>query len=246
MNLGNTNYYDSTRGKSYDAGLRAYMLRIYQYVTMGLLITGFSAYAVFNSPLSNLVFNIDASGVVYGFTILGTMLTFSPLFIGLYFFWGFGSMSLEKAKTLFWVYAATVGVSVASLGFVYTGLSLIKTFFITASAFGGMSLYGYKTDKDLTSMGSFLAMGLIGLLITSIVNIFIGSSAIYFATSFIGVIIFMGLIAWNTQKIKRVYYSVGGGEFAQKYAIMSAFELYLDFINLFFYLIRFFGDRRNN
>lgn len=246
MNLGNTNYYDSTRGKSYDAGLRAYMLKVYQYVAIGLLITGFSAYAIFNSPLSNLVFNIDANGIVYGFTGIGTLLTFCPLFIGLYFFWGFGSMSLEKAKTLFWVYAATVGVSVASLGFMYTGLSLAKTFFITASAFGGMSLYGYKTDKDLTSMASFLTMGLIGLLIASIINIFIGSSAIYFATSFIGIIIFMGLIVWNTQKIKRVYYSVGGGEFAQKYAIMSAFELYLDFINLFFYMVRFFGDRRNN
>ncbi len=245
MNFENTNYYDSSRGKSYDKGLRAYMLRVYQYVAMGLLITGLSSYLIFNSPISGLVFNTDSYGVVYGFTLLGMLLTFCPLFIGLYFFWGFGSMSLEKAKTLYWIYAGTVGVSVASLGFIYTGLSLAKTFFITSSAFGGMSLYGYKTDKDLTSMASFLMMGLIGLLIASIINIFVGSSVIYFMTSFIGVIVFMGLIAWNTQKIKRVYYSVGGGEFAQKYALMSAFELYLDFINLFFYLVRFFGDRKN-
>ena len=137
-----------------------------------------------------------------------------------------------------------MGVSLSYLGLIYTGQSLARTFFICSSVFGVMSLYGYSTKKDLTSMGSFLVMGLIGLIVVSLINIFLQSAAVEFATSLIGVAIFMGLIAWDTQKLKTMYYNSGGGEMGQKMAIMGAFSLYLDFINLFLYLLRFFGDRR--
>ena len=136
-------------------------------------------------------------------------------------------------------------ISLASLALIYTGESIARTFFICASVFGGMSLYGYTTNRDLTSMGSFFIMGLLGLIIASLVNLFLKSSALYFATSLIGIAIFMGLIAWDTQKIKSMYFSSGGGELGQKMSIMAAFTLYLDFINLFLYLLRFFGNRRN-
>jgi FtsH-binding integral membrane protein len=158
---------------------------------------------------------------------------------------GFGKMSLETTKVLFWLYAGLTGAALASLGLIYTGESIARTFFICASVFGGMSLYGYTTHRDLTSMGSFLIMGLLGLIVASLVNIFLQSSAIYFATSLIGVAIFMGLIAWDTQKIKSMYFAYGGGELGQKMSIMAAFTLYLDFINLFLYLLRFFGNRKN-
>lgn len=169
----------------------------------------------------------------------------APIGIALYFFMGFGKMSLDTAKVLFWIYAALTGMSLSSLGLVYTGESIARTFFICAAVFGGMSLYGYTTNRDLTSMGSFLIMGVFGLVIVSLVNIFLKSSAISFATSIIGVGIFMGLTAWDTQKIKSMYFMYGGGEAGQKMSIMGAFTLYLDFINLFLYLLRFFGNRRN-
>ena len=240
-----TNVFDSNYTKSIDQGLKSYILSVYKYVALGLLMTGFSAFITMSfSPFTNLVFNIQG-GVIYGFTGLGTIIGLSPIFIGIYFFWGFGSISIEKAKVLFWVYAFAVGVSTSSIGFIYTGQSIFRTFFITASAFGLMSIYGYKTKKDLTSLASMFTMVLLGVLFVSLINIFLGNSMLYFLTSILGVIAFMGLIAWNTQKIKSVYYNHGGGELAQKYAVMSAFQLYLDFINLFFYLIRFFGYKKD-
>jgi FtsH-binding integral membrane protein len=175
---------------------------------------------------------------------LGMLISFAPLGIAIYFFMGLGRMSVNTAQTLFWVYAAVMGMSLSYLGLVYTGQSLARTFFICASVFGAMSLYGYSTKSDLTSMGSFLIMGLIGLIVVSLVNIFLRSPAIDFATSFIGIAIFMGLTAWDTQKLKTIYYSSGGGEMGQKMAVMGAFTLYLDFINLFLYMLRFFGDRK--
>ena len=233
--------YDSRYSKSFDQGLRSYMVGIYTYVALALLVTGVCAFLTFNSPVANLVFKVTPQGV--SFTGLGMLLSLSPMFIGMYFFWGFGSLSLDKARLLFWVYSATMGVSLSSLGYMYTGTSLVKTFFMTSASFGGMSIYGYSTKRDLTSFGSFLVMGLIGILIVSLVNIFLQSPAIYFATSIIGVFIFLGLIAWDTQKIKRIYYSAGGGEVGAKYSILAAFQLYLNFVNLFLYLIRFTGDR---
>ncbi len=230
---------------SFDEGLRNYMLKIYNFMAIGLLVTGVFAFLTLNfPPLASLMFNIGPNGEFMGTSGLGMLISFAPLGIAIYFFMGLGRMSVNTAQTLFWVYAAVMGMSLSYLGLVYTGQSLARTFFICASVFGAMSLYGYSTKSDLTSMGSFLIMGLIGLIVVSLVNIFLRSPAIDFATSFIGIAIFMGLTAWDTQKLKTIYYSSGGGEMGQKMAVMGAFTLYLDFINLFLYMLRFFGDRK--
>jgi FtsH-binding integral membrane protein len=171
---------------------------------------------------------------------------FAPLGVALLFGFKAATMDVEKSKTLLWVYSALNGVSLSTLAFIYTGDSIIRTFFITSSVFAAMSLYGYTTKKDLTSVGSFLIMGLFGLIIASLANLFFQSAAVHFATSLLGVFIFMGLIAWDTQKLKAIYFSVGGGEMGQRMSVVGAFNLYLDFINMFIYLLRFFGERRNN
>jgi FtsH-binding integral membrane protein len=232
--------------KTYDDGLRHYMLNIYNYMAMALALTGAMAFATLSfQPLASLMFNIDAVGRFTGNTGLGMLIMLAPVGIAFYFFMGFGRMSLDTTKLLFWVYSALTGMSLASLGLIYTGESIARTFFICASVFGGMSLYGYTTQKDLTSFGSFLVMGLIGLILVSLINMFFNSPAISFVTSLIGVAIFMGLIAWDTQKLKTIYYTSGGGELGQKMSIMGAFTLYLDFINLFLYMIRFFGNKKD-
>ncbi len=229
----------------FDEGLRNYMLKIYNFMAMGLVVTGVFAFSTLNfPPLAGLMFNIGPNGEFMGTSGLGMLISFAPLGIAIYFFMGLGRMSVNTAQTLFWVYAAVMGMSLSYLGLVYTGQSLARTFFICASVFGGMSLYGYSTKTDLTSMGSFLIMGLVGIIVVSLVNIFLRSPAIDFATSFIGIAIFMGLTAWDTQKLKTIYYNSGGGEMGQKMAVLGAFTLYLDFINLFLYMLRFFGDRK--
>ncbi|MCP5374502.1 MAG: Bax inhibitor-1/YccA family protein [Rickettsiaceae bacterium] len=230
---------------SFDEGLRNYMLKIYNFMAMGLVVTGVFAFSTLNfPPLAGLMFNIGPNGEFISTSGLGMLISFAPLGIAIYFFMGLGRISVNTAQTLFWVYAAVMGMSLSYLGLVYTGQSLARTFFICASVFGAMSLYGYTTKTDLTSMGSFLIMGLIGIIVVSLVNIFLRSPAIDFATSFIGIAIFMGLTAWDTQKLKTIYYNSGGGEMGQKMAVLGAFTLYLDFINLFLYLLRFFGDRK--
>lgn len=229
----------------FDEGLRSYMLKVYNFMSLALLITGVMAMGTLNfPPLMNIMYNIGPNGEFLGSSMAGTIITFAPLGIAIYFFMGMGRMSVEKAQTLFWVYAALVGMSLSSLGLIYTGQSIAKTFFICSAVFGSMSIYGYTTKKDLTSLGSFMIMGLIGLIVVSVINIFLQSPAIEFATSFIGVAVFMGLTAWDTQKLKSIYYTSGGGEMREKMAIMGAFTLYLDFLNLFLYLLRFFGNRR--
>ena len=211
---------------SFDEGLRNYMLKIYNFMAIGLLVTGVFAFSTLNfPPLASLMFNIGPNGEFMGTSGLGMLISFAPLGIAIYFFMGLGRMSVNTAQTLFWGYAAVMGMSLSYLGIVYTGQSLARTFFICASVFGAMSLYGYSTKSDLTSMGSFLIMGLIGLIVVSLVNIFLRSPAIDFATSFIGIAIFMGLTAWDTQKLKTIYYSSGGGEMGQKMAVMGAFTL---------------------
>jgi FtsH-binding integral membrane protein len=232
--------------KTLDQGLRDYMINTYNYMAMALALTGVAAFCTLHfSPLSHLMFNVASNGQFIGNSGLGMLINIAPLAIAFYFFSGIGRMSIDTAKVLLWVYSVLTGMSLSSLGLIYTGTSIAQAFFICASVFGGMSLYGYTTQKDLTSLGSFFVMGLIGLVIASIVNIFLKSSAIYFATSVIGVIIFMGLTAWDTQKIKQMYFVYGGGELGQKMSIMAAFTLYLDFLNLFLYLLRFFGSKRD-
>lgn len=226
----------ASKNKTFDEGLRQYMLKVYNYMALALLLTGVAAVTTISvEPIYNLMFQ----------TGFGTIIMFAPLGIALYFFMGFGQMNLPTAQILFWVYAGLTGMSLAYLALIYTGASIARTFFICSSVFGAMSLYGYSTSRDLTSMGSFFAMGLIGLIIASLVNLFLKSSALSFATSLIGIVIFMGLIAWDTQKIKSMYYMAGNDEAGQKLSIMAAFTLYLDFINLFLHLMRFLGKRRD-
>jgi len=238
-----TNSFAGSR-KGFDTGLRQYMLKIYNLMAAALVLSGAMAYAFATIPaLTSLIFVVNPNGSL-GYSALGYIAAFAPIGIAFYFFWGNASMTIQRAQSLFWIYAALTGVSLASLGFIYTGASIAKTFFITASMFGGMSIYGYTTNKDLTSMGSLLFVGLITIILASIVNIFMQSPAVEFAVSILGIIIFLGLTAYDTQRLKEIYYSAGGGEYAQKMAIVGAFILYLDFINLFIYLLRFLGVRK--
>ena len=238
--------YSTAQVKGFDAGLREYMLKIYNYMAIALVVTAVTGYATLSiEPLTQLMFNFSPSGQLIGQTGFGWLVMLSPIGIAFYFFSGAGRMDIEKSKMLLWVYAGLTGMALSSIGFLYTGESIGQSFFITAGTFAAMSLYGYTTQRDLTSMGSFLIMGVMGLIIASLANMFFQSSAVHFATSLLGVAIFMGLIAWDTQKLKHMYYSTGGGELGQRMAVMGAFSLYLDFINLFLYMLRFFGNRRD-
>ena len=229
-----------------DMGLRAYMLSVYNYMATALVMTGVSAYLTMNVDfLARIMFTFSEYGHVTGTTGFGMLIMLSPIGIAWYFFSGAAKMDVERSKLMLWIYAGLTGMSLASLGFIYTGTTIARTFFITASVFGAMSLYGYTTKRDLTSMGSFLVMGMIGVLLASLVNMFMHSPAIYFATSILGTLIFTGLIAWDAQKIKSMYFAVGGGEMGRRMAVVGAFSLYLDFINLFLFLIRFLGVRRD-
>jgi uncharacterized protein len=210
-----------------DEGLRAHMLRVYNYMGIGLAVTGVVArdgQAVYGSPLQ-------------------WVIMLSPFAFILALSFGINKMSFPTAQLVFWGFATVMGLSLSSIFLVYTGASIAKVFFITAAMFGAMSLWGYTTKRDLTSMGGFLFMGLIGLIIAMIVNIFLASSALDFAISAIGVLIFVGLTAYDTQKIKEAYAENIGHEGLGKLAIMGALTLYLDFINLFMMLLRLFGNR---
>ena len=234
----------SKTNRAYDDGLRKYFLKIYQLMCGALAVTAISAFAVFSIPaLTSLMFNMEM-GYVTGMTPLGWLISFASLSISMYFAFGYNRITYENAQTLFWVFATLMRMSLSSLGFMYTGASITKTFFICSGMFGVMSLCGYSTEKDLTSMGSFLYMGLIGLIVASLVNLMLQSPAVEFALSFIGVGIFTGLIAYDTQKLKAL--STKEPDINSKIGIMAAFTLYLDFINLFIYLLRFFEVRRND
>jgi FtsH-binding integral membrane protein len=225
-----------------DEGLRAYMLSVYNYMASALALTGVVAYATANTALKDLFFTASPAG--YSANLLGFIVMIAPL--GLVFFFSFkiASMRSSTAQVVFWVFAGLMGLSLSSILLNYTGASVARVFFITAATFGAMSLYGYTTKRDLTGWGSFLFMGLIGVILASIVNIFLASPALYFAISVIGVLIFVGLTAYDTQKIKEMYLESDGNEVMTKKAIMGALKLYLDFINLFIMLIRLFGVRR--
>jgi len=231
----------------YNEGLRQYFLKVYALMSTGLAITALAAFSVFSVPaLTRIMFNVSSDGYFQGMTGVGTLVSFAPLGISLYFAFGFNRINAENAKVLFLTFAALMGLSLASLGFVYTGTSITKTFLICSGMFGGMSLYGYSTQKDLTSFGSFLSMGLLGLILASVVNFWFRSPAIEFVTSTIGVFIFTGLIAYDTQRLKSLYFNGTGAQNSNKLSVMGALTLYLNFINLFVYLLRFLGDRRSN
>ncbi len=217
-----------------DEGLRAYMLRVYNYMASGLALTGIVALGVARTPA---LFE-----AIYGTPLLWVVM-FSPLIVVFFLSARINRMSLGAVQATFWTFAVLMGLSLAYIFLIYTGASIARVFFITAGTFGAMSLYGYTTKRDLTGWGSFLFMGLIGIIIASIVNIFLASPAIYFAVSVIGVLIFVGLTAYDTQKIKEMYVEADSTAVAGKKAIMGALRLYLDFINLFLMLLRLFGNR---
>lgn len=218
-----------------DIGLRTYMLKVYNLMAMALLLTGLVAFVASSSPQFMLA--------IFG-TPLKWVVIFAPLAVVLLLSFKIDTLSYGTAQTIFWAYAALMGLSLSTLFVIYTGESITRVFFITASTFGAMSLYGYTTKRDLSGFGSFLFMGLIGIVIASIVNIFLQSSAMQFVISIISVLIFTGLTAYDTQAIKDRYYQSSGQEELSKTALMGALALYLDFINLFVSLLRIFGDRR--
>ncbi len=229
-----------------DAGLRAYMLRVYNYMLVGLGLTGAVAWLTANTPLSNVFYNQIATpnGVGLQPNILGWIAIFAPLGMVLLLSFRIQKMSFAAAQATFWAYAAVMGVSLSTILFVYTGTSIAMTFFVTAATFGAMSLYGYTTQRDLTGMGSFLFMGLIGVILASLANMFFHSTQLQFVISVLGVLIFTGLTAYDSQKIKNMYYAGDNSEVVGKKAVMGALSLYLDFINLFLFLLRFMGNRR--
>jgi uncharacterized protein len=219
-----------------DAGLRQYMLSIYNYMFIGLAITGVVAFMVASSPA--------AMQAIFG-TPLKWVVMLAPLGFVFLFSARIQSMSPSTAQLVFWAFAATMGLSMASIFIVFTGTSIARVFFITAAAFGATSLYGYTTKADLTRMGSFMFMGLIGIVIASLVNIFLASSALQFAISVIGVIVFTGLTAYDTQRLKELYADSYDRDTLGRMAIMGALQLYLDFINLFTMLLQLMGQRND-
>ena len=236
------------RAEAIDQGLRSYMLRVYNYMGIGVAITGIVAYTVFAMSVVT-----GADGAITGLTPFGNFMVasafrwvviFAPL--GLVFFISarINSMSLAAAQLTFWAFAALMGASMASIFLVYAHASIAQVFFISAASFGALSLWGYTTSRDLSAWGSFLFMGLIGIILASLVNLFIGSTALQFAVSVIGVLVFAGLTAYDTQQIKEMYYVGDEGSVAGRKAVMGALRLYLDFINLFMLLLQLFGNRR--
>ena len=224
-----------------DEGLRSYMLKVYNYMGLGLVVTGLVAYFGNQAAVEN--GQLTAWGELLYTSPLMWVIALSPLAFVLVLSFGINKLSVPAAQAVFWAFAAVMGLSLSSIFMVYTEASIAKVFFITAATFGAMSLWGYTTKRDLTGMGSFLFMGLIGLIIAMIVNIFLQSSALEFAISAVGVLIFVGLTAYDTQKIKESYHVSLGAEVLAKGAIMGALRLYLDFINLFLMLLRLFGNR---
>ena len=224
-----------------DAGLRSYMLSVYNYMASGVLLTGIVALLFANSSLINLIVD-PATGHA---TPLFWIALFAPLGVVFMLSFGINRISASTAQALFWVYAALVGVQFSSLFLVYTGTSIAEAFFATAAGFLGLSLYGYTTKRDLSGFGTFLIMGVVGLLVAMLLNMFMRSPALNLGISAIGVLIFAGLTVYDTQKIKSIYFAVAGnGEAMAKTAVIGALNLYLDFINMFMFLLRFMGDRR--
>jgi uncharacterized protein len=234
------------RAIAIDQGLRAYMIRVYNYMAMGVALTGVVAWLTFNAavtetagrlaltPFGQMIYSGPATIVLF----LGTL--------GLVFLisWRIDRLQPSTAFALFMVYAAALGLMLSSIFLAYTGASITRVFFISAASFGALSLYGYTTQRDLSPIGSFLMMGLIGLIIAMVVNMFLKSTGLDFVISAAGVLIFAGLTAWDTQKIKEMYDPQEDGTVVGRKAVMGALTLYLDFINLFLFLLRFFGDRR--
>jgi FtsH-binding integral membrane protein len=224
----------------FDAGLRSYMLSIYNYMTSGVLLTGIVALLFASGGANSLAARIFVTGGP-----LAWVLMLAP--IGFVFAMSFGANRFSRTtlQMLYWAYAAVMGMSLSTIFLVYTGASIAATFFATAGAFAGLSLFGYTTKKDLSAFGTFLIMGVFGLIIASLLNLWLQSAGLMWAISFLGVLIFAGLTAWDTQRLKASYAQLRGTEFAGKMVVLGALSLYLDFINMFLFLLRFMGNSRN-
>jgi len=236
------------RSVAYDMGLRTHMIRVYNYMAGGVALTGVVAWLTYQMAVVT-----DAGGRIIGLTPFGQTLFGSPLkwliilaplgFVLLFSF-RIGQLQASTARVLFFAFAGIFGLSLATIFMVYTATSITRVFFISAAAFGALSLYGYTTRRSLDAVGSFLVMGLFGIVIASLVNLFLASSTLQWTISIIGVVVFAGLTAWDTQKIKEMYSVSDDGTIAGRKAVMGALALYLDFINLFLMLLRLFGSRR--
>jgi FtsH-binding integral membrane protein len=231
---------------SVDAGLRSFMLGVYNKVALGLLVSAALAYLTGQfAPVRDLMYTVTPDGRLAGMTVLGMIVAFSPLAVMLFGMFALRNASPRSSGIYYWTIVALIGAGLGVLTLVYTGASIFSTFLITATAFGGLSLFGYTTKKDLTGFGSFLLVGLIGLIIASVVNIFLQNSMMNFIISVLGVFIFAGLIAFDTQRLKMTYYELGGDQAAMGVATnYGALSLYINFINLFQFLLSIFGDRR--
>jgi FtsH-binding integral membrane protein len=229
-----------------DQGLRAYMLRVYNYMGIGVAITGVVAYVTYAMAVvqSEAGLQLTSFGSFVYASPFKWVVIFAPLVMVFVLSARINKMSLSAAQLSFWIFAGLMGLSISSIFLVYAHASIARVFFITAASFGALSLYGYTTGRDLSGWGSFLFMGLIGIILASLVNLFIASTALQFAVSVIGVLIFAGLTAYDTQQIKEMYYAGDDGTVAGRKAVMGALRLYLDFINLFMMLLQLFGDRR--
>ena len=247
LNFNNRSVAQSLSKSQIDQGLRSYMLQVYNYMTTGLAITGavsyFFAKLCFIFTPDGQVFTTQFGQAIFG-SFIQWIIILAPLGFVFYLSSRINKVSVSSALIIFFIFSAAMGLSLSSIFAVYTGASIARVFFISSSVFLAMSLYGYTTKKDLTSFGSFLFMGLIGIIIASLVNIFLKSPMLYFAISCIGVLIFVGLTAYDTQKIKNMYLESDVEEISNKKALMGALSLYLDFINLFIMLLRLFGQRR--
>ena len=223
-----------------DVGLRAYMLRVYNYMTLGLAITGAAALGTYMLAVQNPAVRQFLFASPFKWVVI-----LAPLAFVFFLAFRIDKMSVAAAQATFWTYAALVGVSFSVLLFVFTGQSIVRVFFITAASFGALSLYGYSTQRDLSAFGSFLIMGLFGIIIAMLVNLFLASTMLQFIISVVGVLVFAGLTAWDTQRIKEMYFAGDGEVVAGRKAIMGALALYLDFINMFMMLLQLFGQRND-
>ena len=227
------------RDISRDAGLRSYMLSVYNYMASGVLLTGIVALLFARGGVES-----PAAQVFLGGGLLRWVIMLAPVGLVMWLSFGINRISETTAKMIFWAYAVLMGLSLSTILLVYTGTSVAQTFFATAAAFAGLSLWGYSTKKDLSGFGTFLIMGVVGIFVAMLINMFLRSSALDLVVSVLGVLLFAGLTAYDTQKIKSMYFQVQGSSFIGKSVIMGALTLYLDFINLFLFLLRFMGDRR--
>lgn len=233
------------RSDAVDAGLRSYMLSIYNYMASGVLLTGIVALLFSQTSLIGLLYHISESGRLVGIAPLGWIVTLAPLGIVLAMSFGQNRFSTPTLQVMFWSFAVLMGASLSTLAFRYTGESIAGAFFATTAGFAGLSLYGYTTKRDLGPLGAFLIMGAVGLFVAMLINLFLQSDTMSLVISAVGVLIFAGLTAYDTQRLKLMYDYVRGTEMMGKAVIMGALTLYLDFINMFLFLLRMFGSSRD-